>query len=273
MNLFEGNNFLGIWADDAWGAASTTTHFRNMLIGWQSSSLYSTIPFLIRSHVRAYNYIGNVLGQPGYHTQYQSYATSTTGGVGAGQENSSIYSIGWAQTGAGCGSPSCDSLGFTTSMRWGNWDTVNGAVQWNTTEASPAAVPYVNANFTPSYFTSLAHTLPASLYYNAQPSWWPSSKAWPPVGPDVSSGNLGVCNGGTYTGVQVTALAQCAGSTSKAAWGGFANSIPAQDCYLGVMNGPPDGSKTVLAFDANSCYASNTSTGPASPTGLTGTVH
>lgn len=43
------------------------------------------------------------LGQPSYHTQYQTYATSSTAGTGAGSEYKSIYSLGWAQTGPTCG--------------------------------------------------------------------------------------------------------------------------------------------------------------------------
>ena len=278
MNLFEGNNFFGIWGDDAWGSGGQDTYFRNMLQAWQNGKTASTFPIMSRAFIRAQNIVGNVLGQPGYHTQYQAQATSTSGGNGAGSEDRSIYSIGWAGTGASCSSgfvTQCDPLGYSTMMRWGNYDVVNAATQWNATEASPAAVPYVNANFTSSYFSSLSHALPASLYYNSAPSWWPSGKAWPPVGPDVSSGNVGICSG-TYSGAQATSSAQCTGGTLSSAWASHVNSIPAQDCYLNVMHGPLDGSGSVLSFDANKCYGSSGGSSggaqPASPTGLTGTV-
>ena len=157
-------------------------------------------------------------------------------------------------------------------MRWGNYDVVNAATQWNSNEASPGAVPYVNANLTLSYFSSLSHSLPASLYYSSTPSWWPSGKAWPAIGPDVSSGNLGICTG-TYGKSQATSSNQCTGGTLASAWASHANSIPAQDCYLNTMSGPPDGSGSVLNFDARLCSASSgTGTSPASPTGLTVTV-
>jgi hypothetical protein len=271
MNLWEGNSFASIMADDSWGASTQQTYFRNMIIGWAKGRTNSTFPVFIASFNRAFNLVGNVMGQPGYHNQYHAYATSTNGGVGAALQNTSIYNLGWGGGGATCGSPPCDALVFSTLMRWGNYDTVNGATQWNSTEASPAAVTYVHANFTSSYFSSLAHTLPASLYYTSKPSWWPSVTAWPPIGPDVSSGNIGTCSG-TYSGAQATSSSQCTGGSLSSAWASHANSIPAQDCYLNVMGGPPDGTGSVLNFDASLCYASS-GTRPASPTGLTSTVH
>jgi len=270
MNLFEGNNFFGIWGDDAWGASDQNSYYRNMLVGWQNGKTASTFPILMRANTRVNNIVGNVLGQPGYHTQYHAYASSTSGGIGASAEDKSIYSIGWAGTGATCSSgyvTKCDPLSFSTLMRWGNFDTVTNGVKWDPTEASPAAVTYVNSNFTPSYFSSLAHTLPNSLYYGSAPSWWPSGKPFPPIGPDVSSGNLGTCSG-TYSGYQGVSSSQCAGGTLTSAWAGHANSVPAQDCYLNVMQGPLDGSGGPLSFDANACYSSSTSTSVAPPTGV-----
>lgn len=273
MNLFEGNSSQGIWTDDGWGSSNQQTDFRNMLIGWAIGRTNSTFPVMERSFTRNFNFIGNVLGQPGYHNTYQSYATSSSAGVNQGRENTSIYSLGWGNTGAVCTSvPACDPLVFSTFMRWGNYDTVSAATRWNVTEASPAAVTYVNANFTSSYFSSLSQTLPASLYYHAAPSWWPSGKAWPPIGPDVSAGNIGICTG-TYAGAQATSSAQCTGGTLTAAWASHVNSIPAQDCFLNALGGPPDGSGGALNFDTSKCYASTSGNGtkPAAPTGLVGT--
>jgi hypothetical protein len=50
------------------------------------------------------------------------------------------------------------------------------------------------------------------------------------IGPDVISGNI--------TGL-----------------GGHANTIPAEDCYLGPMAGPADGTGGVLTFSASGCYS------------------
>jgi hypothetical protein len=257
MNLWEGNNFLGIWEDASWGASTAQTYFRNMLPGWQSGKTQETVPLVMRPWGRAYNAMGNVMGQPSYHTTYESYATSSSGGVNGGNgANQGIYSLGWTGRGGdgACASPPvCDPAVRPTLIRWGNYDTVTAGVKWDSTEAAPAAVPYVNANFTAGYFGLLAHTLPASLYYKAKPSWWPAGKAWPPIGPDVSTGNLGICTG-TFAGAQATLAGQCTGGTLTTAWASHANSIPAQDCYLNVMGGPPDGSGSVLAFDAAACY-------------------
>jgi hypothetical protein len=252
MNLWEGNNFLGIWTDDAWGSSTQGTYFRNMLNGWQGGG-YSTNfqPLQIRTWIRGMNVVGNVMGTAGIQNQYQAVATSSSGGTGAPDAGTSIYELGWSDDGGTgvCATISCDPLVGTTLMRWGNYDTVNAATQWNTTEAAPAAVTFMNANFTTSYFSSLAHTLPASLHYNATPSWWPTGKAWPPVGPDVSSGNVGTCSGGTYAGYQATSSSQCTGGTLASAWASHVTSNPAQDYYLNVMLGPPDGTGSVLSFD------------------------
>ncbi|HXZ39878.1 MAG TPA: hypothetical protein VEG68_03995 [Terriglobales bacterium] len=273
FNLWEGNMFSGIWVDDAWGTSDQGTMFRNSIPGWQSGKTNSTVPLIIRAWSRDYSYVGNILGQPGYHTEYQTYATSGTGGVNGNTEDSAIYSIGWADTGGTCTSqePPCDALSWSTLMRWGNYDTVNAATQWNSTEASPAANTYVNANFTSSYFSSLAHTLPASLYYSSTPSWWPSGKHWPPIGPDVSTGNVGICSSGSsYPGAQATASSQCTGGTLQTAWASTVTSIPAEDCYLNVMGGPPDGSGSVLSFNASTCYSA--ADPPQPPTNLAATV-
>lgn len=284
FNLWEGNNQIGIFTDDAWGSSANGTEFRNLLHGWQGGG-YSTGFFSVRvaTWIRGFNVVGNILGHAGTQTIYQSYATSATGGVNGSDPPAglSIYEIGWADTSGygSCGngtsgSPHCDPLAFSTLMRWGNYDTVNAATQWNSTEASPAAATYLNANFTSSYFGSLAHTLTNSLYYNSKPTWW-GTEAWPPVGPDVSGGNVGTCSGGTYAGYQATSSSQCTGGSLTTAWASHVSAIPAEVCYLSTMGGPPSGTGSVLSFDASQCYASSGTSGsdPAAPTGLTAIVN
>ena len=276
MVLWEGNVQNSFNSDSStWGSSVLGTVFRNQITGWQLGKSFSTLGVSIESWSRAFNVVGNVLGQPGYDTTYESYATSTSGGVNGGDTSQlSIYALGWTGYNGlgGCGvgaagGPPCGPLVRPTLMRWGNYDVVNApTIQWNSTEAAPAAVPFVNANFTTSYFNTLAHTLPASLYYNSKPSWWPAGKKWPPIGPDVTTGNVGTCTG-TFLGVQATASSQCTGGTltspssTVAGWTSHVTSIPSQDCFLNTMGGPPDGSGSVLSFNASTCYS-----GASSPT-------
>jgi hypothetical protein len=278
FNLWEGNIWPVFISDAAWGPGTQQTFFRNMLEGWMSGGTTGSTPFVLRSYVRGDNIVGNVMGKPGYHTTYETYATSNS--ATTGNEDLSIYTLGAAFP-AGCGSgvaqssPSCDVKVRSTLMRWGNYDTVTSGVRWDSTESAPAAVPYLNANFSSSYFGGLAHTLPSSLFSASTPSWWPSGKKWPPIGPDVSGGNLGICTG-NYAGAEAITSGQCTGGTLTSAWAGHANSTPAQDCYLNVMHGPPDGTGNVLSFDADQCYGSSgTSSGTTlgSPINLTAVVY
>lgn len=266
FNLFEGNNMNGIWSDQTWGSTLLSTFFRNMLTGWEGGGYtVQTYPVDFDSYNRGYNVIGNVLGQPSYHNLYESYATGASTSVGASQANTSIYTLGFTGEAApgvcsGVNGLVCDAAVRATLMRWGNYDTVTAGVKWDSTEASPTAVSYIAGNFSSGYFGSLAHTLPASLYYNSKPSWWPSGKPWPLSGPDVSGGNLGICTG-TFTGAQAITAGQCTGGTLNASYAGHSNSNPAQDCYLNTMGGPPDGTGSVLPFDAATCYGSSNSSG------------
>jgi hypothetical protein len=275
FNLYEGNIANGITMDNASGPTDQNTIFRNLLTGRQPVTINLTVPIAFRAANRNINIVGNVMGTAGYHTQYQAYATSTSTFSGAANEYKSIYDLGGGGTGDACSlspgsSTLCDPLTFTTLMRWGNYDTVNAAIRWNATEASPAANTYVNANFTSTYFSSLAQTLPNSLYYSSTPSWWPSGKTWPVIGPDVSTGNVGTCSGGTYTGSLATTASQCTGGTLSSAWASHAISNPAMDCYLTTMDGPANGSGSALTFNAAACYGNspNSPNGPGTPSNL-----
>lgn len=219
MNLFEGNTFQGLIGDDDWGTASLMTYFRNQLSGWETNMTMNTMPTQTWWGNRGYNFVGNVLGKVGYHTQYE-----VSPGVGStGSCDKSIYTFGWR--GTRCQGTS-ESLPRSTSMRWGNYDTVNAAVRWDATESSPGAVTYINAQSTPA-----SHTLPASFYLSAKPSWWTTPwgvPPWPAIGPDVTGG----------TGP-----------------GGFAYNNPAQTCYNHTSIDSAYGTANVLLFNANNCYA------------------
>lgn len=274
--LFEGNIGPGITSDDLHGSSDFGTYFRNRQFGVDVTSdtnhntkTMQTDAIEQYANNRYFNYVGNVLGTTGFHTTYETYSVTSGDSCGAGKDLS-IYVFGFA---GNCGPASPvlnDTLPRDTSMRWGNYDTVNAANRFVASEVPSGISPYGNA--VPSN-----DNLPASFYYSSQPSWWPASKPWPPIGPDVSNGNLGLCSGGTYGNAHAscTASSQCSGGGScvnvGTTAGGRANSNPAMDCYLNVMLGPPDGTGGELTFNANNCYG-DPPPPPNPPTGLSAVV-
>jgi hypothetical protein len=238
--LFEGNEGIGLTADNVHGTSNFITAFRNYWNGRDTAitlgvpKTQQTVPILLYTHSRYYNVIGNVLGTPGYHTNYTSSPTSS------GNCETSIYALGW---GGNCGSGSLanDGLTQTSLMRWGNYDTVNAAVRFAGSEVPSGLSQHANP-------VPASQSLPSSFYLSAKPSWW-GSTPWPPIGPDVTGGNI-------------------------ASLGGHAYRIPAGNCYLSVMGGSVTGGIGVLNFNATNCYGGGggTTQAPAAPTGLTAIV-
>lgn len=223
-NLFEGNVGPGLGADAFHGNQVLNTAFRNYFLGSDPGRTDATIAINLLSYSRYYNIIGNVLGTPGY--------TSTYSGSSA-----AVYALGSGNSNGSVTVPN-DPLVASTIMRWGNYDVVNGTNRFVASEVPTGISTYPNP--LPS-----TQTLPASFFLPGMPTWWPSAKAWPPIGPDVTGGNV-------------------------ANLGGRVNTLPAQDCYLNVMKGPNDGSGSVLNFNAGNCYSSSgsTTTPPSAPSGL-----
>jgi hypothetical protein len=253
-NLTEGNVGSGDEGDVIHGTHNFETDFRNRWSGRDPlcnvvPCTEETIPENLMAHNRYFNIIGNVLGTSGYHTLYQTnYPANCSSTSSAANSNLSIYSLGWS---ADVGTPSeCDSSALrilpdtwtiTSLMRWGNYDTVNAAVQWNSSEVPSGVSPYGNR------LPPADHILPTSFYLPSRPSWW-GSMPWPAIGPDVSNGTLYGSNGATAW-------------VAQSGLAGHANDIPALDCYKNGMthqsDGSPsyaDGTGSVLTFDANACY-------------------
>lgn len=227
--LFEGNIGNSYRGDLFHGSHNMNTAFRNYWNGWETGITGGLVALYLDPFSRYFNVIGNVLGRTGTHTIYQE--------TPAGGSGTPIYIIGAGTVNISTGG---DQKTVDTLMRWGNYDTVNAAVRFVSAEVPSGLALYANA-------VPASQVLPASFYLNAKPSWFPGTKAWPPIGPDVLSGNV--------SGV-----------------GGHANTIPAQDCYSAVMGGPVDGSGNALNFNAAACYTASGSP-PNPPTGLTATVH
>jgi hypothetical protein len=244
--LIEGNDALGAGFDNYFGGSNFITLFRNRFWGYQSAPLdlstNQTYPGSNYAMYRFSNWVGNVMGYVGFHTSYQVLANDSNNSTTC---NHSIWVIG---LGGNCqhNSPAPDDQhAVDTLMRWGNWDVVTGAAQWNSSEVPSSLTKYANA--VPS-----SHNLPASFIHSSAPSWWSvqgqPSIPWPAIGPDVTSGNL---------------------SNS----GGFANKIPARVCFESVMRGTY-GDIAPRIFNADSCYPDPVASGmPSPPTALTVAVN
>lgn len=211
--LFEGNDGYGFSGDAIHGPSHFITSFRSYWTGKETGDTMHTMTIDISSFSRYWNMIGNVLGVNGYHDTYDSIPPSGSGC------DTCIYTLGWAADG---GSSSIDNDDFVadSSMRWGNYDTVNDAVRWVSGEVPSGISPY--ANPVPG-----DQTLIDSYYLASRPSWFNTpwgNPPWPPIGPDVT--------GGDVSGL-----------------GGHVNKIPARLCY---ENTPTTGG--ILDFDADDCY-------------------
>lgn len=281
MNLYEGNNFTQISQDTQHGPSPVITYFRNKIAGNQpvpQNKTTFTTPIEIQANQRGINFLGNVLGISTcaggtYNGLPADRNSQCTGGALSGPswqasyENSpvagttscpnAIYMLGWPTSGcaSSAGNLQSDTGTVTTMMRWGNYDTVNKAVQWNANEASPAATNFLSANFSSSYFSSLAHTLPASFYYTGKPAWWSGpfgTPPFPPIGPDVTTGDLGGVGGHAYANL-------------------------ARLCYENTAQDATNYSgKALIKFDANNCYGSSGTSStppPPVPTGLLTSVN
>ena len=240
MLLFEGNIGAGFAADVFHGTHNFITSFRNYWIGNQpgchiaagfGTCSYNQHPVWLMAYSRYYNMVGNVLGQPGIQNGYESNSVP-------------VYTLGSGNSALVNGATATvpfDPLVEPTLMRWGNYDTVNAAVRWVAGENGSGAPVY-------PALSSPSQTFPASFYYSSRPGWWPASKPWPLIGPDVSGGNI-------------------------AGLDGHVNTPPAEDCYLNVMHGPADGTGPVLNFNAVKCYGTAITKTVAPQVNLTATVH
>ena len=227
MDLWEGNDASGgMNADLNHGISPLATFFRNRLGGYDddASTHHYRIAVMVQSFGRAYNFIGNVLGVSGQTTTYES-----SGGVTDALQV--IYELGRNGYGVGGTANSWqDTVVPSSMMRWGNYDTVNAAVRWESSEVPTTGITYINGNSVPS-----THTLPNSLFLASKPSWWSTpwaTPAWPAIGPDVTGGNVADYDGHVYK-------------------------IPARLCFENTVDDanyavtPP-----IKLFSASSCYLS-----------------
>ena len=213
--LWEGNDGPGLTADDIHGSSHFITAFRNVWPGWEPGKTQETIPIHLEAWNRYYNFIGNVLGKSGYHTGYEAAASSSTDAGNASVGDKSIYTLGYSGNEGTNQSPiPNDTLVKVTMMRWGNYDTVHAAAQWNASEVPSSLGQFGNA-------VPGNQTLPTSLYLSGKPLWW-AAVPWPAIGPDVSGGQDPT---------------------------GHAHRIPAHACYDSTSK-----TGGILNFNALNCY-------------------
>src|SRR4051812_43238399 len=165
MLLHEGNQGNEFHEDRVHGTQNFLTAFRNYFSGLEPTKTRGTNPVNIYAFNRYANLVGNVLGTPGYHNNYEW-------NVSGSNIETSIYVLGSGG----------DNLVKSTLFRWANYDTVTQTVRTAAAEVPSALPQYAN----PVPPTS---TLPPSLYLNAKPAWWTASIPWPAVGPDVTGGS------------------------------------------------------------------------------------
>jgi hypothetical protein len=257
-NLFEGNVGICVTEDDLHGTAFADTFYRNRLSGFDPATEggareSNTMAIQQAAYARYPNYVANVLGTSGYHKIYTNAAPSTAS-CGSGNVGM-IYMEGWSDQNGAAFSPTCigtsfnlnnDLLVASSTMKWGNYDTVNGSVQENSGETASGASTYPG-------LSSPSTSFPASFILGSTPSWWQfpsgSTAPFPGIGPDVTGGNI--------SGVA-----------------GHAWLNPAANCYLNNMGGSTNGSSGPLTFNSSACYPTTTasSSGPGAPLNLTGTV-
>jgi hypothetical protein len=274
MNLYEGNITNGFTADAIHGTSNFPTLARNYLTQnanaacYVSGSTYATSTYGAcnsgMTTIQDYSYhrfmtlVGNMLGQPSVNTVYNSGTATNTNVLGLGYGNGSVPSDQATFDGS-----TYNNINLATTMLWGNADSANGfsSPRFNCSEVpqfpayGTATAAIVPAQF--YYFVQcpVVHTIPASFYYSSKPYWWPSTKAWPIIGPDVNTGNVLICSGGAQSGALVLSGGQCPSGTTSAAANSQVVSNPAMDCYLNTMGGTATGTNGILTFSASACYS------------------
>lgn len=263
FQLFEGNAMNQSQDDNIHGGHVNQTRVRNFFWGYeqcangqcgQYTAKTTSETAIISSSTSRYSaHVGNILGTPGFTNIYLNSIP-----FGSGQ----AYQIGGGNGGTNPPLPP-DPLAISTSLFWDNWDAATQSTRCNTSEVPTNAPTYPNP--VPTLGCG-GGTLPASFYLSSKPSWM-GTFPFPGIGPDVTGGSAGQCNGplnqaGRYNGLAAATSGQCAGSgITASAWAGHVNIIPAQACFFS-MGGVPDGTGAVLSFDAKGCYGS----GSGSPT-------
>ena len=265
--LYEGNVTSKIQWDFVWGSGSHHTAFRTYARGMDPNKQNYRVAVEADAYHRYTNVVGNVLGDPTIQTHYECSLSNNTG-----SSDVLIYDLGWAN---GCNytSANYDATVESSLVRWGNWDAVTWKANGNTNgiryctgsgAGNPACTVSETANTDPTFpgFASPSTTFPASFYTgvtSAHPSCGTGLSFW-------KNPSTGTCPPYPPIGPDVACTTNCIANTAN-----HAAMIPAQLCYA---NTAKDGKGFLTAFDANACYASDSSSSsPNPPSGLVATPH
>lgn len=246
--LSEGNVGQKFFMEDFHGNGAFPTTYRSYWRGWEPGRTTQTTPVTIQTGYTNANVVGNVLGQSGYATHY-TWAFLTDSDTDGANCSISIIATGFnglcndrgATSNCAINNGDGNTCEYSdlrinlptashpgTTMYWGNYDTVNAANRFNGSEV-PSTLP-IYANPVPS-----SNTLSTSFYganYTAfsQTPW--GTPVDPPIGPDVTGGNI--------SGV-----------------GGHANMIPAQ---LAFLNNPIDSNYSTTSTVTNATCSGSVAT-------------
>jgi hypothetical protein len=209
FTLAEGNEGTGFQADGIHGTQHFLTGFRNYWHGTEPGKTAQTNPVYDYAFNRYFNFVGNVLGEPGYHTTYEA------------QSSRAIWNLG---DGPGSGIAD-DPLVAATILRWGNYDVATGTARFATSEVPSGLSQFANP-------VPANQSLPASFYLPGRPSWW-GSVPWPAIGPDVTGGDVANLGGHVF---KIPARL-CYESTAKS--GAMLTNFNADACYGNTSTPPP----------------------------------
>ncbi len=242
MNLYEGNIFSHIIADNTWGSSSHDAFLRNSMWGDETQtpdiSPKPTIgywPLELWRNQNYYSFVGNVLGITGKWGN-PNWASYTLINSSCATQNN-MYELG------------CDvfnnaysAVPNSTRILHGNYDMkTHGVAFWD---------------------GGSNHTLATSLYYGTQPlAWWKVgtyTAPWPGIGPDITGGNLSGTDG---TVNQNPAYACFTGSTnpcySAASGGGTTVATPSFSPTPGTYTSVQSVSLGTATPGATICYTVN----------------
>jgi hypothetical protein len=188
FNLVEGNIAGGFLSDGYWGSTSHSTVLRNWFTATHPTATDNLIAVNVGRWNNYFSLVGNILGSSSFSADglYAPempfwYYQQVIYKLGFPNMGNNSYSLTWGPTSppdyrqqASNNNPGgqlqeLDLNVKSTLLRYRNYDYLTA-----TTISDPP---------------NLNQPIPASLYYQTMPTWWPADVAFPPIGPDQNPMN------------------------------------------------------------------------------------